>query len=201
MLLDLSNEILLKIIAYLFTTTATWPPPITLLWPLSLSCKRLNACCGCFIFKKYHLCIRTRSLSRVFGKCLTPLCNSKTMDVWDLSAVKARLHHLREKGPYVRELVVEDWKDGRHDGPGILPECIIPDLLDALRELSNVTIITFDCGSVTLPLPLWEWITTKDLTKFSIGNFMAPPPNAMSHPSIREFDGGLYEESMPFLEV
>jgi len=32
-------------------------------------------------------------------------------------------------------------------------------------------------------------------------NFMAPPPNAMSHPSIREFDGGLYEESMPFLEV
>jgi hypothetical protein len=123
------------------------------------------------------------------------------MDEWDLNAVEARLHHLREKGRYVRELIVEDWKGGRDDGPGILPECIIPDLLDALRELSKVTIITFDCGRVTLPLPLWEWITTMDLAKFRIGNFMAPPPNATSHPSIREFDGGLYEESMPFLVV
>jgi hypothetical protein len=77
----------------------------------------------------------------------------------------------------------------------------MPDLLDALEELSQVTTITFECESITLPLPLWEWITTKDLKKLTIGSFMAPPPNAMIHPSLREFDGGLYNESIPFLEV
>ena len=192
MLLDLSNELLLNIVAYL---SKVWGR--SQVSSLSLSCKRLNSCCGYVIFEKYRLCIRA---GRFYGKYLTPLCNSKTIGEWDLDAVKARLRHLREKGSYVRELVVEDWK-GRGDGPDILPECIIPDLFDALRELNRVSIITFDCGRVTLPLLLWEWVTTKELTKFSVGMFMAPPPNAMSHPSIREFNGGLYEESMRFLEV
>jgi hypothetical protein len=203
MLLDLSAELLLKIIAYLFTTsTSTSVLPRRPLWPLSFSCKRLNACCSRWIFKKYHLCIRTSNSSRTYNKHLTPLDNSKTLEFWDLSAVTARLHHLREKASYVKELIVEDWKVGHDDDPGVFPECIMPDLMDTLKGLSRVTSITIDCGyGGTIPLPLWEWITTKNLTKLSIGTLLAPPPNAMAHPSVHEFEGGLYEESMAFLEV
>lgn len=196
-LLDLSTELLLEIIAYLSTTSTS----ISTLWPLSSSCKRLNTCCSRWIFKKYYLCIRASSFSRRL-KYLTPLDNLKTLDSWDLSAVTARLHHLREKASYVKELIIEDRKVGHDDDPDVLPECILPDLLDALQGLNQVTSITIDCGyGGTLPLPLWEWITTKDLTKFSIGTLLAPPPNAMIHPSVRKFIGGLYKESMAFLEV
>ena len=48
-----------------------------------------------------------------------PLDNSKTMASWDLSAVIARLHHLREKGSYVKELVVEDRKAAANE-PDVL---------------------------------------------------------------------------------
>lgn len=192
-LLDLSNELLLQIIAYLSTDSLQ-------LRSLSPSCKRLNACCGYWIFKKYHLSIRT-DFPRAYTKRLTPLDNRKTLKSWDLDAVVARLHHLHEKGPYIEELVIEDRKDDRDDEPGVLPECIMPNLLDTLKELSKVTVITISCDCGTLPLPLWEWITTKDLTKLTIWNQISPPTNAMIHPSVREFKVGLYEESMPFLEV
>jgi hypothetical protein len=202
MLLDLPNELLLQIVAYHRT--------IHDLWLISLSCKRLNAFCSCWIFEKYVLRLRSRCEFRDFGppRYLTPLDSIETLKSWDLDAVTARLHHLRDKAPYVKELILEEWRDldnknGDADEPDVFPECIMPALLDALKGAKQVTCITVTTSRYggTLPLPLWEWITTKDLTTFRIGSLLAPPPNAKMHYKVQNFEGGLYNESMPFLEV
>jgi len=89
MLLDLSNELLLKIITYLAPTStySYYNTPTHLLGPLSSSCKRLNACCGYWMFKKYRL--RFRSTYSSHKHYLTPLDNARLVtsrwyspDVW-----------------------------------------------------------------------------------------------------------------------
>ena len=197
LLLDLSNEILLDIIVYVQHSSPKN------LWAISEVCKRLNACCGGWIFQKYHLCLR--SGSRNCGKKLTNLDTPQSFKSWSLDAVMARISHLRDKAPYVKNLILEDCGNDKPNDdaePERFPECIIPDLLDALRGANQVVNIKVTCGyGGTLPLPLWEWITTKDLMTFKIGHLLAPPPNAMMHPKVRRFEGGLFKESMPFLDV
>jgi hypothetical protein len=181
-LLDLPNELLLEIIAY--------PATIYNLNLISLSCKRLNACCGHWIFRKYRLSLRTSPAST--HRTLTPLDRYETLVAWHLDAATARLRHLRDKGPYVQELILEDRRDrdlGKDDEPDIFPECIMPALLDALKGANRVTSIRVNTErGGTLPLPLWEWITTKNLTTFCIGSLLAPPPNAMMHHNVRNFE-------------
>jgi hypothetical protein len=117
----------------------------------------------------------------------------------------ARISHFRDKAPYVKDLILEDRRNGEQNDntePEHFPECIIPDLLDALKGASRVVNINVTCGyGGTIPLSLWEWITTKDLMTLKIGNLLAPPPNAMMHPKAQSFEGGLFKESMPFLDV
>ena len=199
LLLDLSNEILLDIIQAVYVQDSS-PKE---LWALSQACKRLNACCGRWIFQKYCLCFRTRSTYRY--KMLTNFDTAQSFDSWSLDAVMARISHFRDKAPYVKDLILEDCgNDKQNDDaePERFPECIIPHLLDALRGAHQVISIEVTGGyGGTLPLPLWEWITKKDLKTLKIGDLLAPPPNAMMHPNVRSFKGGLYKESMPFLDV
>ena len=194
---DLSNEILLEIIVYVQHSSPNK------LRTLSKVCKRLNACCGRWIFQKYHLCPRTSSSRRY--KVLTNLDTAQSFELWSLDAVMARISHFRDKAPYVKDLILEDCgsdKPNDNAEPERFPECIITDLLDALKGANKVVSIRTTCGyGGTLPLTLWEWITTKDLVTLKIGNLLAPPPNAMMHPKVRSFEGGLFKESMPFLDV
>ena len=198
LLLDLSNEILLKIIVDVVEHSSPKK-----LWALSEVCKRLNACCGRWIFQKYHLCLRTWS-TRSY-KELTNLDTAQSFNLWSFDAVMARISHFRDKAPYVKDLILEDCGNDKPNDeaePEHFPECIIPDLLDALRGANQVVSIRVTCGyGGTLPLPLWEWITTKDLMALKIGTLLAPPPNAMMHPKVRSFEGGLFKESMSFLDV
>jgi hypothetical protein len=178
-LLDLSTELLLKIIAYLPITDLRGPCQV---YALSLTSKRLNACCSYWIFKKYCLTLRSRA--------------------WNVDVVRARLVRFMAKAGYVKELVLQDWRIDNEGEPGVFPELILPELIDALKCAHAVTSIEVSANyNATLPLPLWEWITTKDLAEFKIGDLLAPPPGAMIHPSVAHFKGGLYECSLPFLEV
>lgn len=209
LLLDLSNEILLEIIKVFYVQA----PSPRKLWDISRVCKRLNACCGPWIFPKYHLCLRASS-SRRYKDMLTDLDTAQSFDSWSLDAVMARISHFRDKAPYVKYLILEDCGNRKSNDdaelevlepslePERFPECIILDLLDALRRANQAVSIEVTCGyGGTLPLPLWEWITTKDLKMLKIGHLLAPPPNAMMHPNVRSFQGGLFKESMPFLDV
>lgn len=117
----------------------------------------------------------------------------------------ARISHFRDKAAYVKDLILVDQRNDKQNDnvePEHFPECIIPDLLDALKGANRVVNISVTCGyGGTLPLALWEWITTKDLMTLKIGNLLAPPPNAMMHRRVKSFEGGLFKESMPFLDV
>ena len=191
LLLDLSNEILLAIIVYVHSSRSD-------LRSLSRVCRRLNACSGRWIFAKYRLNLRSPSHYRT----LTNLDTAQTVISWNLDAVMARINHFRAKAPYVKDLILEDQRRDDNAELGHFPECIIPDLLDALKGANRVARIEVTCGfGGTLPLPLWEWITTKDLMMLKIGSLLAPPPGAMMHPKVRSFEGGLFKESMPFLDV
>lgn len=194
-LFDLSTELLFQIVA----NVHAWHKNKRDLQPLSLACKRLNSCCGRWIFKKYVLCLRTK---RFPFKHLTPLDNNKP-EIWNLDVVTARLLHFREKAPYVEELIIEDVKNA-NDDPELLPECIMSDLLGALEGAKRVTSVAFnlDCrAGCTLPLCLWDWMGTRNLTKLSVPSKLAPSPSARILSGVRHFKGWLYEETMPFLDV
>jgi hypothetical protein len=135
-------------------------------------------------------------------KCLTPLDNYRTFTSWDFDAVTARLQHFREKASFVQELVLEDaGKD--EDGCPPFPDCIVPDLVDALRCTTDLLSFEVECGEKgTLPLSVWEWVTTKNLIKFGVGAQLAAPAGAQRHPTVIEiFDGYLMKDPMSFLDV
>ena len=117
----------------------------------------------------------------------------------------ARVNHFRDKAPYVKNLILEDCGNDipKNDADRErFPECIVPDLVDALKGANQVVNIKIICGiGGTLPFPLWEWITTKDLMSLTIEDFVAPPPNASMHHKVRSFEGSLCKKSMPFLDV
>lgn len=194
LLLNLSNEILLEIIVYVQHSS---PNQVQ---TLSRVCKRLNNCCGPWIFQKYNLRLRTHRRT-----VLTNLNTTETLKSWSLDAVTARISHFRDKAAYVKDLILVDQRNDKQNDnvePEHFPECIIPDLLDALKGANRVVNISVTCGyGGTLPLALWEWIMTKDLMTLKIGNLLAPPPNAMMHRRVKSFEGGLFKESMPFLDV
>lgn len=166
------------------------------LWSLSETCKRLNDGCGYRIFARYHLCLRSFNYSDS-----TPIGTVGTLESWNLEAVTARLLHFRGKALYVRELILEDFENDE-DEPGLFPDCILHGLVDALQGAIRVTMIKVTCEPEgTLPLPLWEWITTKKLTDFTVGPHLAPPPDAKVHPNIHNFKSGLHERPIQFLDV
>jgi hypothetical protein len=121
-----------------------------------------------------------------------------------LEAVTARLLHFRGKGSCVQKLILEDFrdKDAEEDEPELFPNCKLYDLVDALKEAIKVTSIEVTCGcGRVLPLPLWEWMATKGLTRFIVGPQLAPPPDAQMLPNVHSFEGGLYEGTIKFLDV
>jgi hypothetical protein len=199
-LLDLPAELLLEIIAILHAQPISKNEcRIRLLWPLSETCKQLNGCCGLWIFARYHLCLRTSSDKRF--TLLTPLRISESLRHWNLDAVKARLLHFREKASCVRELILEDIKD-REEEPEIFPDCILFDLIDVLKYAHKLTSIEVTCRQGgTLPLALWDWMRTKNLTALSVGTNLAPPPGAQMHPMVHKFKGYLSKETILFLDV
>jgi hypothetical protein len=195
-LFDLSTELLFEIISCLY---AQWGDEPSGLWSLSETCKRLNDFCGHWIFARYHLCLRSPNYSY-----FTPIGTVRTLQSWNLEPVTARLLHFRGKALYVQELILEDFRDDEadEDEPGLFPDCILHDLVDALKEAFKVTTIEVTCGrGATLPLVLWEWITTKKLTDFIVGPHLGPPPDAKIHPNVHTFKGGLYEGPIQFLDV
>ncbi|KIM79240.1 hypothetical protein PILCRDRAFT_823487 [Piloderma croceum F 1598] len=195
-LFDLSTELLFEIISCLY---AQWDDEPSGLWSLSETCKRLNGFCGHWIFARYHLCLRSPNYSY-----FTPIDTVGSLESWNLEAVTARLLHFRGKALYVQELILEDFRNDEvdEDEPGLFPDCILHDLVDALKEAIKVTTIEVTCGrGGILPLLLWEWITTKKLTDFIIGPHLAPPPDAKIHPNIHTFKGGLYEGPIQFLDL
>jgi hypothetical protein len=133
---------------------------------------------------------------------LTNLDTAQSYESWSLDAVMDRISHFRDKAPFVKDLILEDCGPNGGAEPERFPECIIPVLLDALRGANRVVSIKVTGGyGGTLPLSLWEWITTKNLMSLKIGYLLALPPNAMMHPKVRSFEGGLFKETMSFLDV
>lgn len=103
----------------------------------------------------------------------------------------------------MQELILENFKEGWQEGeeeeePKFFPNCILLDIMDALKYANKVTSIEIMGKGGTLPLSLWDWI---NLTKLSVGPQIAPPPDAQMHPKVHKFRGYLHYETMPFLEV
>ena len=154
-LFDLSTERLLEIIACLYSQSTAKPQHCELS-DLSTTCKPLNICCNNWIFKKYVLRLRAKP-SRT-PKNLTPLDNLGTFEFWSADAVTARLSHLREKAVYVKEFILEDNRSeeaASDDEPGLLPDFVLPDLLDTLKGMNKVTALSVKCGrGGVFPLPI-----------------------------------------------
>lgn len=202
-LLDLSNELLLEIVSQFQAQLTTKRTGIS---DISTTCKRLNACCDRWIFKKYKLSFRDKNL-RFYSSTLTALKNPDTFWSWNLDAVKARLNHLRDKAPFIKKLTIqlEDQKGrvGADTGSDQLV-FTISNVLQALKganQIKSITISSDDDDDGVLPLPLWEWITMKELTMLAILSPLVPPPDAMVHTRVHQFEGRLFNNSMPFLKV
>ena len=76
----------------------------------------------------------------------------------------------------------------------------MPDLIDALscaNKLISVQLISGQMGR--LSLPLWDWLTTQNLGKFSVECKLAPPPDAQRYFRVTTFESYPYEEPMQFL--
>jgi hypothetical protein len=131
-----------------------------------------------------------------------PVAKSQLWSLWSLDAVAARLLHLRGKASYVQKLILEDVIEEGRDEPKHFPDCILPDLIATLKGANKVSSIMVTCRrGGTLPLVLWEWMTTKNLTNLIVGPQLAPPPNAQMHHRVQNFEGFLHEETMPFLDL
>lgn len=203
-LLNLPAELLLEITACLYAQ------PISkdefrreLLWPLSQTCRQMNACCDPWIFAKYRLCLQADPGR--YHAHLTPLGAVDTRECCSVDAVKARLLHFRSKAYCVQELILENfmegWQEGEEEERMFFPDCILLDVMDALKYANKVTSIEIMGKGGTLPISLWDWMRTKNLTKLSVGPQMAPPRDAQMHPKVHKFRGYLHEETMTFLEV
>jgi len=180
LLLDLSNEVLIEIIHYLAQYGV-------LLWvkKFSYTCKRLNACCAPWVFKTYRLGL---------------LANSLQLSQSSFDAITARLQNFRDKASYVQDLTLRFGETDGQDVDELFPSRAMPDLIDALscaNKLISIQLISRQRGK--LPLPLWNWLTTKNLTKFRVGSDLAPPPDAKKHFRVPTFECNLYEEPMQFL--
>jgi hypothetical protein len=200
-LLDLSTELLLEIIACLCSHTHHIGERV--LWPLSQTCRRLNTCCGHWIFAIYRL--RLRASWSQLNNHLTPLDTPATLQHWSIDAFAARLQHFRDKASCVRNLVLEDFRrndDQNEDEPEIFPDCISLDLVDALNYANKLTSIKVTCArGGKLPLSLWDCMMAKNLTKFSVGHNLTPPPDAQGHMRVHTFQGYLFQEPLLFLDV
>jgi hypothetical protein len=180
LLLDLSTEVLIEIIACIAQYAVR-------LWvkDLSYTCKRLNACCAPWVFKTYRLGLPASS----------PQLSQSSFD-----ALAARLQSFRDRASYVQDLALRFGKTDDQDVDELFPSRAMPDLIDALNCTNKLTSIQLTSGQRgKLPLPLWNWLTTKNLTKLSVGCYLAPPPDAQRHFRVPTFQSYLYEEPMQFL--
>lgn len=178
LLLGLSTEVLIEIIACL----AQYPGWVK---DLSYTCKRLNACCAPWVFKTYHLRL---------------LANSPQLSQSSFDATAARLQNFRDRASHVHDLTLRFGKTDDQDVDELFPSHAMPDLIDALNctnKLISIQLTSDQRGK--LPLPLWNWLTTKNLTKFSVGCRLAPPPDAQKHFRVPTFESYPYEEPMQFL--
>jgi len=88
----------------------------------------------------------------------------------------------------VQQLILENFMEGWQEGeeeeeePKFFPDCILLDLMDALKYANKVTSIEIMGKGGTLPLSLWDWMRTKNLTKLSVGPQMAPPTRCPDAP-------------------
>ena len=148
---------------------------------LSLTCHSLNATCGIFIFRRYHLDLRRHTWES--KEIYPPGSGSKQ---WDMGAINIRLAHLRSKASFVRELFITDEGDhaGDTDNPKTFkfPDEFMSELLATLRVLCNVTAmhlvtVTEPTTAVTTPInvDLWNYIVGMRPTKLSLkGSFDKP---------------------------
>ena len=170
------------------------------IWSLSMTCTRLNNICGVYLFKMYHLRIRTNYPDS--RNLLTHLDSKDTLEKWDRDAVYARLEHLRRKLPFIQELVIEDNKFGKGSEaePDVLPEEILPELLSALKN-TKITSLRFHTTLGTIPSSLWNWLSTRKLESLYIYGQLSPPRDAQGHLSVNTLDITLFKETAPFLDV
>jgi hypothetical protein len=149
LLLDLSNELLIEIILCLAQYGVLWVKK------LSYTCKRLNACCAPWIFKTYHLSLPV---------------NSPQLSQSRFNTIAARLQNFRNKASYVQDLTLRFGELDDQDVDELFPCRAMPDLIDALscaNKLISIQLTSRQRGE--LLLPLWNWLTTKNLTEFKVG--------------------------------
>jgi hypothetical protein len=180
LLLDLSTEVLIEIITCLAQDAI-------ILWVknLSYTCKRLNACCAPWVFKTYRLALPANS----------PQLSQSSFD-----AIAVKLQNFRDRASYVQDLTLHFGKTDDRDVDELFPSRAMPDLIDALNCANKLISIQLTSGQRgKLPLPLWNWLTTKNLTKLSVGCYLSPPPDAQRHFRVPTFESYPYEEPMQFL--
>jgi hypothetical protein len=138
---------------------------------LSLTCRSLNATCGIFIFRRYHLDLRR----------WTPLGGDSE---WDIGTINLRLAHLRSKASFVRELFITDegeraiGKDSHTHKPKAFPDEYMSELLATLHVLCNVTAIHLVTHPTTLiNVDLWNWVVGIRPTTLSLEGYFDKPAN------------------------
>ncbi|KAH7906722.1 hypothetical protein BJ138DRAFT_1104917 [Hygrophoropsis aurantiaca] len=190
-LIDLPDETLLDIIAYHRNKK-----------PIALACKRLNSICNHWFFRTYHLRLRVKpsGYSEKYVQRILPLDTNETLYKWNSDAVRARLSHLREKAPHVRELIV--YNAGEQD-THLFPKDIIPDLVRTLDACTGVTTVRFKVETLgILPVCFWDWFAAVEVSKVYLGHLSAPHPRGQLKriDSITLYEGCLYDKARPFLE-
>ena len=200
-ILSLSNEIIVAMIKLLYDDCQSRGPryysskPITKeLMPLSMTGKRLNDCCGLWIFQKYRLKIQNtpndhREIYSAFAKEADP--------------IKAQLEHFQKKAPFVKTLIIEDYlaKDQTAESGDKLISDVYTSLVNALEGAKRVTSIEYRADRAIMPLPVWEWITSRNLNQLIISGRTIAPAGALPHPSVKAFTCDLDLASIGFLDV
>jgi hypothetical protein len=146
---------------------------------LSSTCRSLNATCGIFIFRRYHLDLRRQKWRE--RKIYPPGSDSEQ---WDIGAINLRLAHLQSKALFVRELFITDEGElarGKGSGthkPKAFPSEFMPELLATLRVLCNVTAIHLVTRPTTLiNVDLWNWVVGVRPTTLSLRGCFVKPTN------------------------
>ncbi|KAH7907588.1 hypothetical protein BJ138DRAFT_1129072 [Hygrophoropsis aurantiaca] len=103
---------------------------------------------------------------------------------WNHDAVLTRLAHLREKAPHVRELVV-------YNEPEINMELFLEDIVPDLTRTHGGDMCEYHGGAV------------QGQQEMDIGRLALPqPPGQLTRlESITSYEGCLYDEARPFLEI
>ncbi|KAA1475468.1 hypothetical protein DENSPDRAFT_427087 [Dentipellis sp. KUC8613] len=191
-LLDLSNELLLMIVAETLEVESRRSMK-TRLSRLSLICKRFNDVCGRTLFHSYTLVLR-----RSWGKCFL---TRQTLGQWNVKSIRARLEHLKSKAPFVRKLEIFDsHSECKADPQDVLPAMIILEVLDVLKTLQSLVSVTFKGfyrrhDISTFPVLLWDWLVAikpREL-RFEM-EFMFPE-------SLRRIDGVQLLAMKPYTEA